>query len=125
MESTVIRFSNEKDNLDAIFDETRKTAAYADLDKKKTLRLRLLSEELVGMLKELTGNFEGEFWTEVEDLTIQLITRIYVMDEMDDNTDKAMLKELKNIKEAEVVENKKTGTKITRISARDIKKKRR
>ena len=46
-------------------------------------------------------------------------------DEMDDNTDKAMLKELKNIKEAEVVKNKKTGTKITRISAKDIKKKRR
>ena len=56
-------------------------------------------------------------------------------DDMDNNTDKAILKELKNtekgkqirgkIKEAEVVENKKTGTKITRISARDIKKKRR
>lgn len=55
-------------------------------------------------------------------------------DEMDDNTDKAILKELKKagkasgvkaIKEAEVVENKKTGTKITRISAKDIKKKRR
>ena len=46
-------------------------------------------------------------------------------EEMDDNTDKAMLKELKNIKEAEVVKNKKTGTKITRISAKDIKKKRR
>ena len=56
-------------------------------------------------------------------------------DEMDDNTDKAMLRELKKtesgrkmrgkIKEAEVVENKKTGTKITRISAKDIKKKRR
>ncbi len=55
--------------------------------------------------------------------------------EMDDNTDRAMLKELKKtesgrkmrgkIKEAEVVENKKTGTKITRISAKDIKKKRR
>ena len=61
-----------------------------------------------------------------------------VRDEMDDNTDKAILKELKDsgkgrniskgtkkIKEAEVVENKKTGTKITRISAKDIKKKRR
>ena len=58
-----------------------------------------------------------------------------VRDDMDDNTDKAILKELKNtksgkrmrgkIKEAEVVENKKTGTKITRISAKDIKKKRR
>ena len=54
---------------------------------------------------------------------------------MDDNTDKAILKELKKtesgkkirgkIKEAEVVKNKKTGTKITRISAKDIKKKRR
>ena len=56
-------------------------------------------------------------------------------DDMDDNTDKAILKELEKtesgkkirgkIKEAQVVENKKTGTKITRISANDIKKKRR
>ena len=45
--------------------------------------------------------------------------------EIDDMTDKAVLKELRNIKEAQVVENKKTGTKITRISAKDIKKKRR
>ena len=45
--------------------------------------------------------------------------------EIDDSTDRAVLKELKNIKEAEVVENKKTGTKITRISAKDIKRKRR
>lgn len=61
-----------------------------------------------------------------------------VREEMDDNTDRAILKELKKseggkniskgtkkIKEAEVVENKKTGTKITRISAKDNKKKRR
>ena len=45
--------------------------------------------------------------------------------EIDEVTDKAVLKELRNIKEAEVVENKKTGTKITRISAKDNKKKRR
>ena len=48
-----------------------------------------------------------------------------VDDEIDDMTDKVVLKELRNIQEAEVVENKKTGTKITRISARDNKKKRR
>ena len=56
-------------------------------------------------------------------------------DDMDDNTDRAILRELKRteggkkmrgeIKEAEVVENKKTGTKITRVHASDIKKKRR
>ena len=45
--------------------------------------------------------------------------------EIDATTDKAVLKELRNIKEAEVVKNKKTGTKITRISAKDTKKKRR
>ena len=45
--------------------------------------------------------------------------------EIDEVTDKAVLKELRNIKEAEVIKNKKTGTKITRISAKDIKKKRR
>jgi len=45
--------------------------------------------------------------------------------DMDDMTDKTILKELKHIQEAEVIENKKTGTKITRISAKDNKKKRR
>ncbi len=45
--------------------------------------------------------------------------------EMDDMTDKAILKELKNVKEAQIIENKKTGTKITKISAKDNKKKRR
>ena len=45
--------------------------------------------------------------------------------EIDDMTDRVVLKELRKIQEAEVVENKKTGTKITRISAKDIKKKRR
>ena len=72
-------------------------------------------------------------------LTILQQKLIYrkIEDEMDDNTDKAILKELKKsekgqniakgakIREAEVVENKKTGTKITRISAKDNKKKRR
>ena len=45
--------------------------------------------------------------------------------EMDDMTDKEILKELKNAKEAKIIENKKSGTKITRISAKDNKKKRR
>ncbi len=48
-----------------------------------------------------------------------------VDEEIDNMTDKAVLKELRDIQEAEVVENKKTGTKITRIHASDTKKKRR
>ena len=45
--------------------------------------------------------------------------------EMEISADRAVLRELKHIKEAEVIENKKTGTKITHISAKDNKKKRR
>ena len=44
---------------------------------------------------------------------------------MEISADKTILKELKKAKEAEIIENKKTGTKITRISAKDTKKKRR
>ncbi len=76
------------------------------------------------------------FLSNIITILIQKIIYSRVEDEMDDATDKAVLKELKKatggkkirgdkIKEAEVVENKKTGTKITRISAKDIKKKRR
>ena len=61
--------------------------------------------------------------------TISLIQQkiIFKLSEkkMDDMTDKTILKELKDIKEAKIIENKKTGTKITRISAKDNKKKRR
>ena len=48
-----------------------------------------------------------------------------IKDDMDDATDASIMKEFKNLQEGKVIENKKTGTKITKISARDTKKKRR
>lgn len=65
------------------------------------------------------------FLSNLMTVIIQRVVLKKVNQEIDDMTDKVVLKELRNIQEAEVVENKKTGTKITRISARDIKKKRR
>jgi len=65
------------------------------------------------------------FLSNVLTVIIQRVVLNKVNREIDDMTDKAVLKELKNIQEAQVVENKKTGTKITRISAKDVKKKRR
>ena len=65
------------------------------------------------------------FLSNVITVTQQRIVLRKVDDDIDTVTDKAVLKELRGIREAEVVENKKTGTKVTRISAKDIKKKRR
>lgn len=52
----------------------------------------------------------------------QKVVYKWVEKRMDDNTDRAMTRELKKIQEAEVVENKKTGTKVKRLSAKDLKK---
>ena len=41
-----------------------KVTTYNGLEHKKALRLRLLAEELCGMLPELIENFSGEFWAE-------------------------------------------------------------
>lgn len=65
------------------------------------------------------------FLSNIITITQQKIVLKKVDKEIDDMTDKAVLKELRNIQEAKVIENKKTGTKITRIKASDIKKKRR
>jgi YidC/Oxa1 family membrane protein insertase len=43
-------------------------------------------------------------------------------DEMEASADKSVVRELNKIKEAEIIKNKKTGTKITRITAKDLKK---
>ena len=91
MKSTVINISNEVGNIAAILEETQKVSAYEALDKKQALRLRLLAEELVGMLKELSGNFEGQFWAQVEDRNVELIASIFVIDEMDNKTKKGFI----------------------------------
>ena len=48
--------------LENILTEVEKVTNYNGLQKKEALRLRLLAEELVGMLPELVKNFEGCFW---------------------------------------------------------------
>ena len=53
--------------LENILNEVEKVAVYNGLEKKEALRLRLLAEELVGMLPELVRNFDGCFWLENSD----------------------------------------------------------
>lgn len=48
--------------LENILTEVEKVTDYNGLQGKEALRLRLLAEELVGMLPELVNNFEGCFW---------------------------------------------------------------
>lgn len=62
MKSNVCTIKKGGEGLKDVLLEVEKMSNYAELPKKQALRLRLLAEELVGMLPELVKNFEGSFW---------------------------------------------------------------
>ena len=64
--------------LKNILVEVERVAAYNCLEKKQALRLRLLAEELTGMLPELVKNFDGIFWLENEGNKYELHVQLSV-----------------------------------------------
>ena len=86
MKSNIINITKHKDNLAQILKETQKTAVYAELNAKETIRAQLIAEELIGMLNELSGDFSGEFWLEKEDCTLNYCTKIALNENMDKKT---------------------------------------
>lgn len=64
MKSNVCKIEKGAKNLDRIFTESEKVAVYNELNPKQTLKLRLLCEELVGMMPYILSDFSGDFWIE-------------------------------------------------------------
>ena len=81
MKSNVCALEKGGKGLDKILAEVEHVAEYNKLGEKQTLRLRLLAEELSGMLGGILDNFSGEFWAEDRNGTYELHTVIKV-DEM-------------------------------------------
>ncbi len=72
MKSNVCKLNKDLTCLKAVLDEVEKVTAYNGLEEKKALRLRLLAEELCGMLPGLVENFSGNFWAENDGETYEL-----------------------------------------------------
>ena len=83
MKSDVIKISKSEDNLNQILVETQRTSNYAGLSAKQGIKTRLIAEEFVGLLKELSQDFEGEFWVENEGLAFSFIAQIHINEIMD------------------------------------------
>ena len=64
MKSNICKLNEDLTCLKAVLAEVEKVTTYNGLEDKKALRLRLLAEELCGMLPGLIENFSGEFWAE-------------------------------------------------------------
>lgn len=72
MKSNIYNINKELNNFNQILNEVEKVSVYNNLEKKQALRLRLLAEELTGMMKSLIGDFEGVFWIENDKLNYEL-----------------------------------------------------
>ena len=72
MKSNICKLNEDLTCLEAVLSEVEKVTTYNALDDKKALRLRLLAEELCGMLPGLIENFSGKFWAENESETYEL-----------------------------------------------------
>ena len=66
MISNICELNKDLTCLEAVLAEVEKVTKYNNLEDKKALRIRLLAEELCGMLPGLVENFSGKFWAESE-----------------------------------------------------------
>lgn len=67
MKSNVCKINKGTLDLDAILNESEKVAVYNQLNEKQTLQLRLLCEEIDGLLPNIIDEFCGDFWIDFED----------------------------------------------------------
>ena len=67
MKSNVCKIENGTKDLAAILKESEKVAVYNELTHKQALQLRLICEEIDGMLPNIIDDFSGDFWIDFED----------------------------------------------------------
>ena len=67
MRSSVCKIEKGTGDLGAILAESEKVARYIGLDHKEAMKLRLICEEVDGLLPNITDEFEGDFWIDYED----------------------------------------------------------
>ena len=76
MKTDVIAVSSRGGQMEKALNQVAKVAAYKDLSSKSTIQLQLLTEEMMGMMRAITGETEGEFWIEDNDATYELHLRV-------------------------------------------------
>ena len=64
MKTDVVNVSSKGLGAEAALEQVEKASAYLGLTGKDALHLRLLAEEMLGMMYSLTGESEGKFWIE-------------------------------------------------------------
>ncbi|MBR0217918.1 MAG: hypothetical protein IJQ33_01755 [Clostridia bacterium] len=72
MKTDVIVVSSKGSQMETALNQVDKVAAYKGLSPKDALHLRLLAEEMMAMMRSITGETQGKFWIEDEGGTYEL-----------------------------------------------------
>ncbi len=72
MKSDVITINNQGSGFESAVAETRKVAAYTGLEGQDSLRLELITEEMLSLAHSVTGEMEASFWIENEGKVFQM-----------------------------------------------------
>lgn len=81
MKSDVIAIDNKGSGFDEAVEATKKLAEFNKLDEKDSLHLQLFTEEMLSMIRIVTGEVKASFWVENTDKTFDLnLTTETIMD---------------------------------------------
>ena len=78
MKSDVIAVDSRGNQTEAVLRETEKVIAYKELKGRDALHLRLLAEEMTGMMRSIAGTMRGEFWIEDDGQAYELHLSVHM-----------------------------------------------
>ena len=102
MRSNVCKIEKGTKDLAAILAECERVAEYNGLAHKHAMQLRLLCEELDGMLPNVIDDFEGEIWIELENGVCK-VKAVIEIPELDVSKKEDLIDVAKNKKNAAAV----------------------
>lgn len=72
MRTDKITVTNTGEGMAEAMEQAASAASYRALTGKEAMRLRLLAEEMLGMLRQIAGKTEAAFWVESEEKQFEL-----------------------------------------------------
>ena len=102
MISDICKIENGTKDLDAILKENERVAIYNGYNNKQTLQLRLICEEIDGMLPNIIDDFQGDFWIEQENGVCKVNVNINIPELTSDKKEE-LIKVAKNKKNANAI----------------------
>lgn len=89
MKSDVIVITSRGEGMEDALRQAEKTAAFAELSPKSAMHLRLLTEEMLGMVRSITGKVSCEYWIESKGQAFEL--HLHTSTQMNDEKRRQLL----------------------------------